>query len=72
MWKVISLAQETFLTPDWIKQFQPNIFAASVVMVDANLPPHSLEVACQSMLCCITFPSFIYLTNKDVSSGFFF
>ncbi|XP_020104787.1 uncharacterized protein LOC109721541 isoform X1 [Ananas comosus] len=45
-------AVETFLTPDWIKQFQPNIFAAPVVMVDANLPPHSLEVACQIAARC--------------------
>ncbi|XP_058069077.1 LOW QUALITY PROTEIN: pseudouridine kinase [Magnolia sinica] len=40
-------AVETFLTPEWICQFRCNILSAPVLMVDANVHPRSLEVACQ-------------------------
>ncbi|KAJ3697779.1 hypothetical protein LUZ61_001484 [Rhynchospora tenuis] len=40
-------AVETYLTSGWIEQFHRNIYGAPVVMVDANLPPQTLEFACR-------------------------
>ncbi|GMP47534.1 hypothetical protein CsSME_00015221 [Camellia sinensis var. sinensis] len=40
-------AIEKFLTPEWIRQFNCNIRAAPVMMVDANLSPPTLEASCR-------------------------
>lgn len=40
-------AVEKALGPDWIWQFRRNISSTPVLMVDANMHPHSLESACQ-------------------------
>ncbi|KAJ8567769.1 hypothetical protein K7X08_019977 [Anisodus acutangulus] len=38
---------EKFLTPEWIVKFKVKISTAPILMVDANLTPHSLEASCQ-------------------------
>ncbi|MBA0862705.1 hypothetical protein Goshw_011850 [Gossypium schwendimanii] len=38
---------EKFLSPEWIQQFKHTIHSAPLLMVDANLSPPTLEVACQ-------------------------
>lgn len=45
---MMSLAQEKFLTPDWIQQFIRHISSAPVLMVDANLSPPALAASCKS------------------------
>ncbi|KAL6865297.1 hypothetical protein ACP4OV_016448 [Aristida adscensionis] len=39
-------AVENFLIPSWIARFQGHIRNAPLLMLDANLPPDSLEAAC--------------------------
>ncbi|RLN28380.1 pseudouridine kinase [Panicum miliaceum] len=39
-------AVEKFLTPSWLYRFRHHISNAPLVMLDANLPPESLEAAC--------------------------
>ncbi|XP_025807811.1 uncharacterized protein LOC112886211 isoform X1 [Panicum hallii] len=41
-------AVEKFLTPSWLYRFRHHISNAPLVMLDANLPPDSLEAACIS------------------------
>lgn len=40
-------AVEDFLTPSWIYHFHLHISTAPLLMLDANLPPRSLEAACK-------------------------
>lgn len=40
-------AVENFLTPSWINQFYLHISTAPLLMLDANLPPQSLQAACK-------------------------
>ncbi|EPS65058.1 hypothetical protein M569_09722 [Genlisea aurea] len=40
-----AVANEKFLTPEWIRNFELNIRSAPVVLVDANLSPHALVAA---------------------------
>ncbi|CAM6114565.1 unnamed protein product [Calypogeia fissa] len=40
-------AVEVYLTPDWIERFTTQIQAAPVVMLDANLHPLAIKVACK-------------------------
>jgi len=39
-------AVESFLTPSWLYRFRHHISNAPLIMLDANLPPESLEAAC--------------------------
>ena len=47
--------QESFLTPSWLYRFCHHISNAPLVMLDANLPPESLEAACISKLFRLQF-----------------
>jgi hypothetical protein len=57
---LISLTQEKFLTPEWIRQFKYNICSAPILMVDANLNPPALEACCQSTSKLSLSPQYIY------------
>jgi hypothetical protein len=50
-----SIGQEKFLTPSWLYRFRHHISNAPLVMLDANLPPDSLEAACISKLFRLKF-----------------
>ncbi|KAJ1286229.1 hypothetical protein BS78_03G337200 [Paspalum vaginatum] len=55
-------AVESFLIPSWICQFRHHITNAPLVMLDANLPPESLEAA-----CIIAFESGVPVLFEPVS-----
>lgn len=44
---MMTMAQEKFLTPEWIQQFKYSIRSAPVLMIDANLNLSALKASCQ-------------------------
>ena len=51
----LPFGQESFLTPSWLYRFRHHISNAPLIMLDANLPPESLEAACISKLFHLKF-----------------